>query len=65
MKLAFMGSLGMPELLMLLVIVLVFFGARKIPALAKGFGQGIKEFKEAIKPSNLDSDKDKDATKSD
>lgn len=37
----------MPEILGILVVVLVFFGAKKIPELAKGLGQGIKEFKNA------------------
>ena len=37
----------MPEVLGILVIVLVLFGAKKIPELAKGLGQGIKEFKKA------------------
>ncbi len=40
-------GLGMPEVLGILVIVLVLFGAKKIPELAKGLGQGIKEFKKA------------------
>lgn len=41
----FMG----PEMLVILVVVLVLFGGRKIPELMKGFGKGIKEFKEATK----------------
>lgn len=49
MTFIFIGSLGMPELIMLLIIILVFFGAKKIPELAKGFGKGIKEFKAATK----------------
>ncbi|HEY1170417.1 MAG TPA: twin-arginine translocase TatA/TatE family subunit [Verrucomicrobiae bacterium] len=40
-------GLGMPEVIGILVIVLVLFGAKKIPELAKGLGQGIKEFKKA------------------
>jgi len=40
-------GLGMPEILGILVVVLVLFGAKKIPELAKGLGQGIKEFKNA------------------
>lgn len=40
-------GLGMPEVLGILVIVVVLFGAKKIPELAKGLGQGIKEFKKA------------------
>ena len=40
-------GLGMPEVIGILIIVLVLFGAKKIPELAKGLGQGIKEFKKA------------------
>lgn len=48
MNTAFLAfGLGMPEVLGILVIVLVLFGAKKIPELAKGLGQGIKEFKKA------------------
>jgi len=42
-----MPNLGLPELLIVLVIILVLFGANKLPQLAKGLGQGIKEFKHA------------------
>jgi sec-independent protein translocase protein TatA len=48
MNTAFLAfGLGMPEVIGILVIVLVLFGAKKIPELAKGLGQGIKEFKKA------------------
>ena len=39
--------LGLPEIIGILVIVLVLFGAKKLPELAKGLGSGIKEFKKA------------------
>jgi len=39
----------MPELLIVLAIVVLLFGAKKIPELAKGMGKGIKEFKGAMK----------------
>ncbi|MBI1841073.1 MAG: twin-arginine translocase TatA/TatE family subunit [Verrucomicrobia bacterium] len=39
--------LGWPEIIGILVVVLVLFGAKKIPELAKGLGSGIKEFKKA------------------
>ena len=42
-----MGFLGGQELLVILVIVILLFGAKKIPELAKGLGTGIKEFKKA------------------
>ena len=42
-------GLGAPELLIILVIFLVLFGGAKLPGLAKGLGQSIKEFKKAAK----------------
>ena len=43
------GSLGLPELLVILLIVIIIFGANKLPQLGKGIGQGLKNFKEAVK----------------
>lgn len=43
-----MGPLGMPELLIILVIVILLFGARRIPELAKGLGEGIRGFKTGL-----------------
>jgi len=40
---------SMPELLIVLAIVVLLFGAKKIPDLAKGIGKGIKDFKKAVK----------------
>lgn len=44
-----MGMPSMPELLVILAIVVLLFGAKKIPDLAKGIGKGIKDFKNAVK----------------
>ncbi len=44
-----MGMPSMPELLIILAIVVLLFGAKKIPELAKGLGSGIKNFKKAMK----------------
>ena len=38
-------NFGVPEILIILAVILLFFGAKKIPELARGIGQGIKEFK--------------------
>ncbi|MDP6794914.1 MAG: twin-arginine translocase TatA/TatE family subunit [Verrucomicrobiota bacterium] len=42
----------MPEILLVLAVILIFFGAKKLPELAKGMGQGIKEFKKATRDVN-------------
>ncbi len=42
-------GLGAPELIIIMVILLLLFGGAKLPALAKGLGQSIKEFKNAAK----------------
>ncbi len=44
-----MGMPSMPELLVILAIVVLLFGAKKIPELAKGLGSGIKNFKKAMR----------------
>jgi len=62
-ELAFLGGLGGWEILLILMVLLIFFGAKKIPELAKGLGKGIKEFKNAtqdIKDEIEDSVKDLD-----
>jgi sec-independent protein translocase protein TatA len=42
-------NLGLPELLVILVIVILIFGAGKIPQLGKGLGEGIKNFKDSMR----------------
>jgi sec-independent protein translocase protein TatA len=42
-------SIGVPELLIVLAIVLVLVGGRKLPALGRGLGTGMREFKDSIK----------------
>lgn len=44
-----MRSIGFPELLVILVVVVLLFGTKKIPDFAKGLGEGIRNFKDAIK----------------
>ncbi len=44
---AFLGGLGGWEILLIMLVILIFFGAKKIPELARGLGKGIREFKDA------------------
>jgi sec-independent protein translocase protein TatA len=46
---AFLGGLGGQEVMLILLVILIFFGAKKIPELARGLGKGIREFKDATK----------------
>jgi len=47
-----MFGIGMPELIVILVIVLIIFGAGKLPEIGAGIGKGIKNFKKAIHESD-------------
>ena len=44
-----MFGLGVPELLVILLIIVVIFGASKLPQLGRGFGEGIKNFRKGLK----------------
>lgn len=52
-----MPHLGIPELLLILAIVVLLFGVGKLPQLGKGIGEGIRNFKSAMKDGGQDSDK--------
>lgn len=43
--LAFLGPLGLPEMLIILAIIVLIFGANRLPEIGRGIGQGIKNFK--------------------
>lgn len=49
-----MGKIGPLEIILILVIVVLLFGGRKIPELMKGIGQGLKEFKKAKDTDSTD-----------
>jgi sec-independent protein translocase protein TatA len=55
-----MGKIGLTEIILVLLIIVLLFGGRKIPELFKGIGQGMKEFKKA---SKLDGEDDKEKEK--
>jgi sec-independent protein translocase protein TatA len=42
------GQIGWPQLLIVLVIVLVIFGAKRLPEVAKSLGSGVREFKDSV-----------------
>ena len=50
----FLGSIGMQELLVLLILVLLLFGGKKIPEMMHGLGKGVKSFKDGMKETSLD-----------
>jgi sec-independent protein translocase protein TatA len=44
-----MGSLGFPELVVILIIIIMIFGANRLPEIGRGIGKGIRNFKDATK----------------
>ena len=59
----FLGEVGMPQILLVLVIILLLFGGKKIPELMKGLGSGVKEFKNAAKDNQPADSKKEEETK--
>jgi sec-independent protein translocase protein TatA len=58
---AFIQGIGGPELLIILVIILLLFGAKKLPELARGLGKSMKEFKKATQEVQEDFQEAMDA----
>lgn len=54
-----LGAVSPMQIILILAIVLLLFGGRKIPELMKGLGKGVKEFKDATKQDEDSSDEDK------
>ena len=53
-----MGKIGLTEIILILLVVVLLFGGRKIPELMKGIGQGMKEFKKASKFDPVEENKE-------
>jgi sec-independent protein translocase protein TatA len=53
-----MGNIGTTELILIIAVLFLFFGAKKIPELAQGLGKGIREFRKASKEIQDDIDSD-------
>jgi sec-independent protein translocase protein TatA len=51
------GKLGLPEILLILAVALLIFGPSKLADLGKGLGEGIRNFKSAVKDGERESDK--------
>jgi sec-independent protein translocase protein TatA len=54
------GSLGLPELLVILVIVIIIFGAGRLPQLGRGLGEGIQNFRSGIRGDEKKADEKKE-----
>ena len=59
-----MGKLGATEIILIIAVVLLLFGGKKIPELMKGLGSGIKEFKDASKDTSSSNTEKKTHSKS-
>ena len=56
----FIGPVGPTELILIILIIVIIFGARKLPELGKSMGEGIKNFKKSIATKDKDEDKSAD-----
>ncbi|WP_349768208.1 Sec-independent protein translocase subunit TatA/TatB [Phocaeicola vulgatus] len=56
----FIGGIGMQEVLLLALVVLLFFGGKKIPELMKGIGKGVRSFKDGMNNVEKEIDEIKD-----
>ena len=54
---ALFGPLGLPELVIILVIIILIFGANRLPEIGRGIGKGIKHFTESTRESASENDK--------
>jgi sec-independent protein translocase protein TatA len=59
MELLFIGGLGTTEVLLIVLVLLLLFGGKKLPELMRGAGRGIREFKDAVNTATTDIESDK------
>ena len=55
-----LGSIGMPELIIGLVVILLLFGAKRVPELARGLGSGVREFKKGQQEGEVEKKKEEE-----
>lgn len=58
----FLGKLGAGEIILIVALLLIFFGGKKIPELMRGMGRGVKEFKDAVNKDYSAEDKKTEET---
>jgi sec-independent protein translocase protein TatA len=58
------GTIGPPELLIIFLIIIIIFGARRLPELGKSLGEGIKNFKKSISSKDKEENSSKDKNES-
>ncbi|MDP4588173.1 MAG: twin-arginine translocase TatA/TatE family subunit [Flavobacteriales bacterium] len=54
-----MGQVGLPQIILIALVILLLFGGKKIPELMKGLGKGMKEFKDASKGEDESDNRDR------
>lgn len=62
MNLLFIGNIGSTELILIVLVLLLLFGGKKLPELMRGAGKGIKEFKDSMNGALKDDDEDKSSS---
>lgn len=60
---AFLQGIGAPELIIILVILLLLFGAKRLPEMARSIGKSTKEFKKGMTEAAQEEDEEEDASK--
>lgn len=59
MEFLLIGGIGAPELILIVLVLLILFGGKKLPELMRGAGRGIREFKDAVNTATTDIESDK------